>query len=350
MKRKPIFTTLALALISIVACDEPETVVTNFVHTDGSVTRRIEMVSHQKNFKNWKSKVPFDNTWAVHDSISINQKGDSTWYKTAVKLFRNADEINLSYKADTGINKDISRQAGFTKTFKWFNTEYRFSEKIDQRLKSGYPVGDFLNKEELLSFYSPESLKAEKERGPDSLMYKALADSVKAKTDLWSTTCVVSEWISAFSKLTEGKTDSDMTARALKSREKEFVRIVNENNSRFDSLWTDGAILRQFVGEANAARYKSEADTAMDRTLKSYFFDFNDYSVRIVMPGKLIGTNGFIDSSRMLLWPVKSDYFLTVPYEMWAESKTTNSWAWILSGLFVVFVLAGTIIRIIKKD
>ncbi len=42
------------------------------------------------------------------------------------------------------------------------------------------------------------------------------------------------------------------------------------------------------------------------------------------MPGKLIGTNGFIDSSQVLLWPVKSDYFITEQYEMWAESKIPN--------------------------
>jgi hypothetical protein len=78
--------------------------------------------------------------------------------------------------------------------------------------------------------------------------------------------------------------------------------------------------------------------------------DFKDYSIRIVMPGKLIGTNGFIDSTKTLLWPVKSDYFLTEQYEMWAESKIINSWAWITSGLFLAFVLTGVLVRLIKKD
>ena len=68
------------------------------------------------------------------------------------------------------------------------------------------------------------------------------------------------------------------------------------------------------------------------------------------MPGKLIGTNGFIDSTKKLIWPVTSDYFLTEPYEMWAESRTRNRWAWIVSGLFLIFVLSGVTIRTIKKD
>jgi hypothetical protein len=67
------------------------------------------------------------------------------------------------------------------------------------------------------------------------------------------------------------------------------------------------------------------------------------------MPGKLIGTNGFPDSSHVLVWPVKSDFFFTEPYLMWAESKTTNMWAWIVTGLFLLFVVTGLIIRRIRK-
>jgi hypothetical protein len=67
------------------------------------------------------------------------------------------------------------------------------------------------------------------------------------------------------------------------------------------------------------------------------------------MPGKVIGTNGFIDKTEILLWPVKSDYFMTEPYEMYAESKMSNKWAWIVSGLFLLFVISGLLIRIIRK-
>ena len=34
---------------------------------------------------------------------------------------------------------------------------------------------------------------------------------------------------------------------------------------------------------------------------------------------------------------------------MWAESKETNKWAWIVTGIFLLFVFAGIIFRTIKK-
>jgi hypothetical protein len=354
MKRKSIKLTISLILILIVSCNDPETVVTDFVHRDGSVTRKIEMKSVEgdikKRFKISEIQVPFDSTWAVRDSIALDNKGDSIWFKKAVKQFKNVYELNLAYKSDSGANKNFSRQAGFSKKFRWFNTEFRFSERIDKELSFGYPVKDFLNKEELLYFYSPEDLINSNQNGPDSIKFKAMSDSVKKKTDKWTEKNLVSEWIGEFSKLMQGKPDNGLTIQSLKAREDEFVKITEKNGNKLDSLWKNGELLKEFIGEANALRYRVEADSAFSIVINKLFSNFSDYSLRIVMPGKLIGTNGFIDSSKLLLWPVKSDYFMTEPYEMWAESKIPNRWAWIVSGLFLVFVFSGVIIKVIKKD
>jgi hypothetical protein len=336
-------------LILVVSCDEPETIVTNFVHPDGSVTRRIEMRNSKNLFEPKNLQVPFDSTWVVRNTTEISKKGDTTWIKTAEKLFKNTDEINLTYKKDSGANKEASRSAGFNKKFKWFNTNYRFSETIDKRLACDYLVKDFLNEEELLYFYSPENIRNAKEQGSDSLKFRALKDSVDHKVEIWTIKVFISEWISEFAKLTEGKAGNELTLESLKKREGELLRIVMNNIEKFDTLWQEGIMLKEMIGEDNALRFKTDADTAMDKTTDKVLGDFKDYSVRIMMTGKLIGTNGFIDSSQVLLWPVSGDYFLTEPYEMWAESKMPNIWAWIVSGFFLLFVFTGVILRIIKK-
>jgi len=349
VNRKSIKLMISLIVISVVSCDEPETVVTNYVHPDGSVTRKIEMRNLENKFDKSGIQVPFDSTWTITDSIEIEKEGDTIWVKRGVKNFINIDEINLSYKADSGANKEISRQTGFRKRFKWFNTEFRFSEKIDKKMKFGYPVSEVLNEEELKYFYSPEGLKHDNDWGPDSLKFRALNDSIKLKTDTWTAKNLVAEWIGAFSELTREKTGSDISHESLKAREDEFVRIIEANHENLDSLWSNGILLREFIGESNALRYKYEADSAVEIAAGNFWVNFKEYSVRILMPGKLIGTNGFIDSSQVLLWPVKSDYFLTEQYEMWAESKISNVWAWVISAIFLVFVLSGVIIRIMKR-
>jgi hypothetical protein len=294
-------------------------------------------------------QVPFDSTWVIKDTIVIGEKKDTTWIKTAEKLFAGVDEINKSYLSYKGANKKITRRSSFEKKFKWFNTVFRFSESIDRKMSSGYPLSDFLASDELTFFYSPESIAGEKMKGADSIKYKAMKDTINIKVDKWAFNCVVSGWIDEFSKLTEGKTASGISKVTLKAKEDLLVRLIKQNEDKFDSVWATGTILRDFIGEENSVKFKTEADSAMSVVTNQFLVDFKDYSVRIVMPGKVIGTNGFIDKDEMLLWPVKSDYFLTEPYEMWAESKVINIWAWAVTGAFILFVIVGLLIRLFRK-
>jgi len=349
MRKKILRLILTSVIMMVVSCDEPETVVTNYVHPDGSVTRKIEMRNIDIKKKISGIQVPFDSTWTVKDSCEISSKGDTVWIRRAVKLFKNVDEINSAYKTDSGANRDFSRQAGFNKSFKWFNTEFRFSERIDRKLSFGYPIQDFLNEEELVYFYSPDDMRYKKEHSSDSLKFKALKDSVDKKIEIWTSKNLVSGWISEFSKQVKNLPGEQSVVETLKSHEDDLIKLININDKKLDSLWSNGIILKKFLSEAEYITFKAEADSAIEMVAEHFFVDFKDYMVRIVMPGKLIGTNGFIDSSQVLLWPVKSEYFLTQQYEMWAESKIPNRWAWVVSGLFVVFVITGVIVRVIKK-
>ena len=300
---------------------------TDYVHSDGSVTRKIEMRNLENKFKTSTFQVPFDSTWIIKDSLELDEKGDTTWIKRAEKLFKNVDDINLAYKNDSGANREILRHAEFKRSFKWFNTEYRFAEKIDRNMFYGYPVSEFLNPEELAYFYSPDNIRREKQIGPDSLKYRAFEDTISYKSDLWILKSTISEWIVEFSKLTKGNASNDMTSEALKSREDEFVNLMKVYEPKLDSLWSNGIILKKFIGEENALKYKTEADSAVSIVAKRLIKNFKEYTVRIAMPGDVLGSNVFIDSSKVLLWPVKDDFFLTESYEMWDESKTANRWA-----------------------
>lgn len=336
---------ISMVLVIVASCDEPETVVTNIVHPDGSVTRRIEMKNIENKFEMSDLQVPFDSTWTITDSLEINMEGDTIWVKRAEKLFSNVDEINRTYLSDSGANKDIKRHAEFRKKFRWFNTEYRFSEIIDNKMSYGYPVKNFLSEDELKWFYSPLSLTDEKVNGADSLRFRALNDTVDKKIEKWYLKNVVSEWIGEFTRLTGDAGEDGMSLEALKQREDEFAAILEKNSEHFDSLWAEGTLLREFMGKDNAVRYKSEADSAAELAADHFWVSFSDYTSRTIMPGKLTETNGFVDSSGILLWPVRSDFFLTEQYEMYSESKVLNKWAWVISGLFVIFTVIGVLIR-----
>ncbi len=349
MKRKSIKAVVSLFIVMVAACGEPDTVVTNIVHPDGSITRKLEMRSGDSEFKASEIQVPFDSTWIVRDSVEINDNGDTTWVKRAEKFFANVDDINRDYLSDSCANKITMRRAEFTRRFRWFNTVYRFAEVIENTMSNGYPVSDFLNEEELVWFYSPESVAMDKLGGPDSLKYKELSDTVDAKTNKWMYKSLVSEWIAKFKELAKGKPGLDETAGILKEHEEMLANLIIEDGERFDSLWSNNIILIELIGEENSIRFRADADSAAEISSDNLMIDFVPYTLRIIMPGEVIGTNGFIDSTKILFWPVSSSYFMTEPYIMYSESKISNGWAWIFSGIFLLFVLAGIIFRVIKK-
>lgn len=336
---------ISMVLVIAASCNLPETIVTNVIHRDGTVLRRIEMKNSENTFEVSDLQVPFDSTWTITDSLEINIEGDTIWVRRAEKLFSDIEEINRTYLSDSGANKNIERHAEFRKKFRWFNTEYRFTEIIDKQMLYGYPVDNFLNQDELDWFYSPASLTDEKLNGADSLKFRAFNDTVDKKIEKWYLKNLVSEWIGEFTRLTGDAGEIGMSQEALKQREDEFAATIEKNSENFDSLWAEGALLREFIGDANAVRFKTEADSAAEWATDRFWVSFKEYTLRTIMPGKLTETSGFVDSSGILLWPVRSDFFLTEQYEMYSESKVLNKWAWVISGLFVVFVGIGIIIR-----
>ncbi len=349
MKNINLKSVIAAILVLAASCNEPETIVTDIVHTDGSITRTIEMKSSERKFGIKEVQVPYDSTWSVRDSIEINDKGDTVWVRRLEKLFRSFEEINNDYKTDSSSNKHITRSVSFSRKFRWFHTEYLFSEQIDQKIQHGYPLSDFLNPEELTWLYSPDNVRESERSGPDSLKYKAIDDSVNKKTDKWTIKSFISEWIYEFASLTNAGGNKGIPADSLKKHENDYVRLATALDEKFDSLWKNGFVLKEMIGEENAKKYRTEADSAANIATERIFVTFNEYTQKIVMPGRVTETNGFVDVNSALLWPVKSDFFITQPYIMHAESKVPNKWAWVMSGLFLVFVITGIIIKQKRK-
>ena len=353
MKRLILKPLLLLTLLLLFSCQETE--VTNIVHSDGSITRKIVIKDTDGgNFKPEFYKVPFDSTWKISDTIEIAENNDTTWIRTAEKFFRDVDELNLEYKNDKGANRQTSREARFSKKFHWFNTIYTFSEDIESNFKHGYPIEDYLSEKELEYFYLPENILEERKMGSDSINARQIADSVELKSEKWMFMSCIAEWEYIFQSIAEKNGKWNDSLEFLKAQDSLIYSLIEkaENDSGSNYFFdSKDIILRKIFGDELFVTLKPEIDSSMVKfeELFAVVTDFSEYSVRTIMPGKLVCTKGFIDTNGEILWPVKMEYFLTQPYHMWAESKTSNTWAWVVSGVFLGFVFLGLIVRFFKK-
>ncbi len=338
MKTTPRILTMLVFMLFMFSCDEPVTVVTNFVHPDGSVTRRIVTKYKKKEIEPSLYQVPFDSTWTITTTIEPAEK-DTTWIFTAEKEFNSVDEINLSYQADSGANKMILRSASFSRKFMWFNTFYYYSEKVSKVLNTRLTEENIFSQEELKYFHMPSSMLDSLVNSPDSTAYKLIKAKNDSLEDRYLFTALIEEWMLQYLQL---RPDSGYII-PLKDK---LINQAIENDYNEDSMFIVN------IGEEYYSKNKdliklamNEVDTIFNKALNAKF-----YTCETVMPFNLIATNGFVDSTEKVSWPVDSKYFVSQDYVMWAESKKSNKWAWAITGAFVVFVVVGLILRKIKRN
>jgi hypothetical protein len=341
--KKNFFKTVLIILLLAGSCDEPKTTVTNIVHRDGSVTRIIEMKNSLNNITFDNVQVPFDSTWNIKDTVLIENGKDTTWMRRAEKHFNSVAEITGEYQTEKGLNTDVDRYARFSKKFRWFHTIVRFSENISPTMRYGYDPAKFLDTETLEFYYLPDFVYSEMEAGPDSLKYRMLRTRADSLSDVWIWNSLASEWIEETSLLATAKGIAGFDKNNLKLREDEIVDMLI--NSEGTDIFDD-QVFRKLLG-IDYEMLRNEADSAYKILEKRVDpgFSFSSYSVRSLMPGKVISTNGYMLDNGMIEWPVRSEFFLCSPYEMWAESRITNWWAWVISAVFLTFVVYGLILR-----
>lgn len=334
MKTTKFLLRLILPMLFLFSCDWPETVVTNIVHPDGSVTRIVTMKNDKPVIDPANYRVPLDSTWSFTKTFEMKGKDnkDTVWIVTAQKDFPSVEEINRDYLTDKGSNNKLKRSAEFTRHFQWFNTFYRYSEKVEKVFNTTLKAEECMNQEELKYFYMPQSMIDSLKEGPDSLKYQEIEKKTKAKEDEYCAKAIVNEWLAHYYQI-------NPDTGYVNPRKEKLVEMVFQDVS-------EDSIFLLALGEDYFTRNKAAIDTALamvDSTLNAYPSHF--YTCETLMPAALVSTNGFVDSTGKISWPVDSKYYLSQDYVMWAESKQVNTWAWVVSGVFVLFVIVGLAVR-----
>jgi len=341
-----------ISMIWLFSCGGYETRVINTIHQDGSITRKVIMKNDEPEFLSENFRVPVDSTWQTTMTFEINEDQDTTWLYTAEKYFADVEEINHEYQNDAGANAKLSRRAKFSKKFKWFYTIYRFSEVIDKVLTVDCKPSDYMSEEELSYMYLPGEIQEELKSGPDSLYYKTMADTLEIKFERWLLTGLVRQWTESFYELFHDHPNLDITKEEMRKKEPHLVeRFVLDDADEEEAI-------KNVLGNEFYENFNTEIDSAfsvMDEQLKP-FWEAKEYTLEIHMPGQIMGSSGYVKSYGEskdevgIIWAVQGDFFLGQSYDMWVESKVLNYWTWIITAIFLIFVITGYVISSRKSN
>lgn len=327
------------------SCDRPDALVINIVREDGSLTRKI-ILTHSKNeFELDDCQVPVDSTWNITRDYDISDKGDTTYTLTAVRDFNSVQDLNTMYDSYGGANEGMSRRAEFRKKFRWFNTHFYFNEHVDRAI-DGIKPRDFFNDEELNYFYMPEKLVELAKEGPDSSHIKeTILEPLEERKERWIGASLARAFVNKFVDTVSANPEIQIDTSRLRQKEDEITASL-----LFDDM-EDRQFIDSLLGPGFYEDHKELNDTLVSELEEEFSvaLETASYLLQTIMPGELIATNGYIDEDANILWEVKGEIILSSDYNMWAESRVRNTWAWIVTGLFLVFVITGFVIRKMKK-
>lgn len=330
-----------MLLMSILgSCDAYKTRVVNQVQVDGSIMRSIIIHSSEPEFEAAACQVPVDSSWSFSEKVEAGEK-DTSWIFTLEKTFVDTEAINAGYREIEHANEHLQRSARFQKSFRWFHTVYRFEEGVGGLLEIRDPgVENYLDREQLGHHLLPASVRDRLENGSDSLHYRALADSIEKHFEDYVFESIYIQWVENLRVLF--KDQGAGSKEQLKLDELESRLLGVPRRWIFEEDLYEDSVLVSLMGPAFVDRFKAELDSATSM-LEDQVDDYlgaENYDMEIRMPGRIMDTNGYLNSSEDegICWTVSPDHFLVSDYVMWVESRIRNSWAWIVSAAFLLFV------------
>jgi hypothetical protein len=347
-------------IISIImifsACDESYEMLTT-IKKDGSCSREFTEKADSAFMVGDTSKsnpFPFfiDSTWNIswtHDSIKKSTRWPlKIWdpegnEKEAVvyakRNFATVESMASFDYLERDNWKSLKSHITFEKKFRWFYTYYYFEEtfpKLETNIK--VPITNYLTEKEAKIWLQGH---ADCFEGINGIEIQEYLSQIEEKFNRWLNRIIFEEYIHVIANNIKLLDTPGINAQRLLSakdsiynlyKKKETDFFLDFDAKEFDHYFDTNAFSKMFDKHQFL---NQKVDSAFSVT--NYFINQIDY--HLAMPGKIISTNSSKVNSDTLYWKVDAYRFLLYKYDMYAESRTPNIWAFIVSGLLIVMAI-----------
>ncbi len=341
MKTRNNFCLVIITLVLFISACRDVTIKT-IVNRDGTFTRVVTVTGDSSDVFNPVLPYPVDATWA--EEYVRDTTGEGKFTLTYTKTFRNSDELNQEVRNDTSWMRNVRREVMVSKRFNFFYSYLTFR----QVYKATNPFTfldykDYLTEEDLLWLAGLKSL----ESPADS----SRSDEAEEKADSFMVVSITSEiesiLVNGIKKL---KLDAlppadvysyhDSLVKKVDSWEileyEDPNQIIDSylnwsGNTAFSSLKDiQPPLLQQF-----GAKIKS-IDTLIN---------IEGYHEVVEMPGLITATNSIMLKGSQVSWDFEAMSTVFKDYEMFAESRVVNYWAFIVSGVVLLLLVILLVIK-----
>jgi hypothetical protein len=362
---------MMMLIIFLSGCNEHDQDITTRINADGTCYRELTAYAADSAFMvGDTSKNPFpvklDSTWKISwayghiDSMqtyhfstkwplqSWEQKKDTSKKNILVvkakRRFSSVLEMSKTSCFSNSDWKDITPRVTLVKKFKWFFTLYQYRETLPKyNYFKRVPVDKYLSKEEITNLFSDNP---KFDPSLNGLEIKEKLDDMNNRIEQWyKKNMLEEEYQIILRHLTELKNLKVDTGRLYQAKDSVFSLIKEDKESdnvliqAMDKYFKTNA----FSIYSNTSESVKKEMKLLEDKLAGPFSKTTAY--HLIMPGKVIETSSKQPHGDTLNWKVDGNRFFFNDYEMYAESRVVNIWAFIVSGIFVLAVIISFTIK-----
>lgn len=322
---------------------------TTRIHRNGTVDREVWALGDSAFMAGSLSNNPFlfsiDSGWKLtrlDSTIRFNFFGSDD--KLNVKVSRTMQPVgNFDFFSE--VKKELKPlvvpQERLEKHFRWFYTYYTFTCKYDEiKDKGPVPLDKYLTNEQCKLLFQGDMTTCE---GLNGLEISDNLDELKSKFQSWyrkSQYEVSYEVIRHFMKQME---DTTYLSRMEQEQEQIFKsNRLDDSSKDLEPDFVCSLLDTAFKTKAFTELYKQQSKEIEALYMKKCevinLFNYA-FKYELAMPGTILSANTLLKEEELLVWKVDAYRILANDYLLTAESRTTNVWAFVVTG--VLILLAG---------
>ncbi len=362
MKTIHIFLIFSVSLLFFSCSNQPQMLTEIF--SDGSCSREFISYCDSAFMVGDTSNNPFpieiDKTWKIswqYKTPKINNNWPLTNWKRdtldkgnevrvfAKRYFNSVEEMASIFKFRKSFSwYDLKISYSLEKKFQWFYNYYSYKEKYPKiKTFDRVPLEKYLTKKEADLWFNGNN---ELFRGMNGLEMKEILVDIEKKYNQW---LCHNFWEAEYDVLLNNY--NLLKGLSISKKDVEIARdtILYKNLDKFKSLETDidfGKCLDEYFKTKAFSELNNRKENPLKQFEDNYlkeqpFMNYFDKSIsyKLIMPGKVLQTSGTIIQSDTLAWKLDAYRLVYSDYEINAQSRKANIWAFVMSGCIVLLAL-----------
>ncbi len=353
-------TLIVTALILLLASCGINYTITTKIHPDGSCERIMIARLDSSDLGENPFFISIDSSWEKTTEMEYDSaENKSIAIVTVIKKYSSVEEMNKEFNRKDSLSEVQNLTMNLKKTFRWFYTKYRYEETYAQQFPfRHFPLSNYLTEEEIkVCIYEGPVADSIFFTGKDSAEQAQIEEGLDKKIENFIYENTFEEFYSELiriSRMSKHEFFKSITLSEEKERVMDEFRLciaLPEDNCMDTSAFS---VLKKLDSsyQTNAftalATIDSLAFKAFNHKLTIDFFApaMEDYEHNVLLPGTLLNTNAQKIIKGNPQWSFDLSYYVYRNFTMWAESKKSNNWAYIVTMILIVASICMGIVRI----